>query len=283
MKFIRAPFFQIVITSVLAVALGACGPEKGGEGDDIPGDPDGGGGGDTANPNCTNPVPEVCNNGQDDDCDNIGDCDDSDCSSDPSCANANCGILETPSASLSLPDGDCPKDETQPCDGFESDLVFTGFSAGQQLTDITKLLGICVNMEHSWMRDLVIYAECPSGTRVMLSDFEGHMGGQVFLGEPNDDDEFGDPVPGVGWDYCWTPTATRMPWIPYANANPAVGTLPAGDYQSSQPLNAFVGCPLNGNWTLRVEDRWGIDNGFIFSWTVRFDASIVEDCENWPG
>jgi hypothetical protein len=137
-------------------------------------------------------------------------------------------------------------------------------------------------MEHSWMRDLVVYAQCPNGTRVMLSDFEGHNGGEVYLGQPNDDDEFGTPIPGVGWDYCWTPTAANLPWIPYANAN-FVSTLPAGDYQSSQSLGAFVGCPLNGPWTLRVEDRWGIDNGFIFSWSVRFDASIVEDCATWPG
>ena len=100
-----------------------------------------------------------------------------------------------------------------------------------------------------------------------------------ILGIPNPDD---GPVPGTGWDYCWTPTATDLPWIPYANAHPQERTLHSGDYQSSEPLDAFVGCPLNGDWTIRVEDRWGIDNGFIFRWSVRFDPSIVEDCENWP-
>ena len=73
-----------------------------------------------------------------------------------------------------------------------------------------------------------------------------------------------------------------MFWIPYANAHPGEHTLHSGDYQSSQALNAFVGCPLNGGWTIRVEDRWGIDNGYIFKWSVRFDPSLVEDCENWP-
>ena len=91
---------------------------------------------------------------------------------------------------------------------------------------------------------------------------------------------------GVGWDYCWTPTATNLPWITYANVNSpsafSIFIMPAGDYQSDQSLDAFLGCPLNGSWTIRVEDRWGIDNGFIFSWTVKFDRSIVEDCTNWP-
>ncbi|MBK9036574.1 MAG: hypothetical protein IPL61_35880 [Myxococcales bacterium] len=275
MKLVRVPFLQISTAMLLAMAVAACGPAAGGSDDD-----DDGTGVDAANnPNCANPVPEICNNGIDDDCDNIGDCDDADCSSDPACSNPNCGTLEEQAGSLVLPDGACPEDETLPCDGYESQLNFTGFSNGQTLNDVSKLLGVCVNMEHTWMRDLVIYAQCPNGTRVMLSDFEGHSGGEVLLGQPLPDD---GPTPGVGWDYCWTPTATNLPWIPYANAN-NVGTLPAGDYQSSQPLTAFVGCPLNGNWTLRVEDRWGIDNGFIFNWSVKFDASIVEDCASWPG
>jgi len=264
----------------LAMVLGACAPGGGrGDGDDDDDDSRGGDGDADADWACTDPVDEICNNAVDDDCDGSPDCADLDCETDAVCSNEGCGELQTPEASLALPDGACPEDEAQPCEGYESAITFTGFTDGQQLQDITKLNGICVNMEHSWMRDLVIYAECPSGTRVMLSDFEGHSGGQVFLGVPNDDD-WDVPEPGVGWDYCWAPGAANLPWIPYANAN-VPGTLPAGDYQSSEALDAFVGCPLNGDWTLRVEDRWGIDNGFIFSWSVKFDPSIVEDCSTW--
>lgn len=272
---------QVLVPSVAVVAMVACGPDGGSGGDDDD-DPFPDAGVDSPNnPNCTNPVPEVCNNGMDDDCDNIGDCDDADCSADSHCSNPNCGILETPSGSLALPDGACPKDETQPCAGYENSLNFTGFSSGQTLNDITKLNGICVNMEHSWMRDLVIYAQCPSGVRVMMHDFVGQTGGEVYLGEPNDFDTGANPVPGVGYDYCWTPEATNANWIEYANST-GVDTIPAGDYQAAESMNAFLGCPLNGLWTIRVEDRWGIDNGYIFNWSVRFDPSIVEDCSMWP-
>jgi hypothetical protein len=137
-------------------------------------------------------------------------------------------------------------------------------------------------MEHSWMRDLVIKAKCPNGNEVILSGFAGHNGGEVFIGVPFEADEGGQPVPGTGWDYCWTPGATDAPWIPYANAHPLEHTLHSGDYQAASGFNNFLNCPLNGGWTLRVEDRWGIDNGFIFEWSVRFDPSLVSDCENWP-
>lgn len=274
-----ATTFRSVTLVLLTSAVAACGPSVSGDDDDD----DDGSGIDAGNPNCTPTGAEVCDNLSDDDCDGRNDCDDTDCQTQTACTTVddNCGTLDSPSGMLTLPDGACPEDETQPCAGFENSLNFTGFTAGQTLPNIAGLRGICVNMEHSWMRDLVVYAQCPTGVRVMLSDFEGQMGSQVYLGIPNDLDE-GNPVPGTGWDYCWRPTATNLPWIPYANAN-AVGTLPAGDYQSSQPLDAFVGCPLNGLWTIRVEDRWGIDNGFIFSWTVEFDAGLVEDCDNWPG
>jgi hypothetical protein len=271
--------FRLVTLVLTTAAAAACGPSVSGDDDDD----DGTGGGDGGTLTCTTPVAEVCDNLADDDCDGRYDCDDPDCHAQTACntADDNCGTLDSPGGMLALPDGACPEDETMPCAGFENSLNFTGFSAGQTLPSIDGLRGICVNMEHSWMRDLVIYAQCPTGVRVMLHDFAGRTGGGVYLGIPNDFDE-GNPQPGTGWDYCWRPTATNMPWIQYANANP-VQTLPAGDYQSSDPMDAFVGCPLNGLWTIRVEDRWGIDNGFIFNWTVEFDAGLVEDCDNWPG
>ncbi|MBP8806688.1 MAG: hypothetical protein KBG48_23470 [Kofleriaceae bacterium] len=228
---------------------------------------------------CANPVPEVCGNTLDDDCDGIADCDDADCSD--ACNNANCGQAQI-GGTLALPDNDCSEDLSVPCPGYENPINITGFNPGQTLTSGNGILGICLNIEHSWMRDIIIYAQCPNGTRVMMSQFEGRNGGEVFLGQPNDDDEFGAPVPGVGYDYCWVPGAANLPWIPYANANP-VSTLPAGDYQASQSWDAFVGCPLNGEWKLRVEDRWSIDNGFIFNWQVKFDPNLVPDCANWPG
>jgi subtilisin-like proprotein convertase family protein len=136
-------------------------------------------------------------------------------------------------------------------------------------------------MEHSWLRDLQMEISCPNGTTVVLNMFLGQMGGEVYMGQPNDTDTT-TPVPGVGADYCWSPSAANPPMLTWANNNPLVRDLPTGDYQSSATLDALLGCPLNGDWTIRVQDLWAIDNGFIFSWGLKFDPSIVEDCSNWP-
>ncbi len=175
------------------------------------------------------------------------------------------------SDSLPLPDGTGAT--------YQTSIAFADFSPGQVLTNISDLIGICVNMEHSWMHDLEITLSCPNGTTVVLQDqvFQG----EVFLGEPNEADEGMDPpLQGVGYDYCWTPDATTGNWTQYWQ-NTGVQTLPPGDYNAFETLDNFLGCPLNGEWTLTVQDLWGIDNGWIFEWSIGFDPSLYPNVETF--
>ena len=41
-----------------------------------------------------------------------------------------------------------------------------------------------------------------------------------------------------------------------------------GYYLPYTNFSELVGCPLNGTWKLRVYDDWGIDNGWVFSWSM---------------
>jgi len=252
------------------VFAAACGPAL--SSDDDGADDDSGDA-----PDATPGDPEICTGGADEDGDGYTDCDDADCIGTEACPsdNPNCGELNEVTGSLALPDGEG--------NSYTNALNFTGFSAGQTLDDITKLLGVCVNMEHSWLRDLQMEITCPNNTKVVLNMFLGQTGSEVFMGQPNETDEGTNvtPIPGVGADYCWTPTAANAPMLDYANAT-GVHDLPTGDYQASTPFSALVGCPLNGDWTIKVQDLWAIDNGFIFSWGIKFDPSIVEDCTTWP-
>lgn len=263
-----------------ALAMFACGPHaRDNPGDDSPGDDTGGPDASTCTP--TAATETSCNNGFDEDCDGFQDCFDVDCINhvDEGCPSTNCGELTHPeSTPLALPDGiDGDITHATP---YETSIDITGFATGQHLDDISKLLGVCVTMEHSYLRDLQIEADSPDGTTVMLQLFQGQSGGGVFMGIPDDFD--GDiPNPGTGWEYCWTPIATNLPFIDYCNMNP-VTTLPAGDYQASGGFTPWQGATLNGQWTIRVYDLWPIDNGFIFDWTIKFDPSLVTDCNDWP-
>jgi len=162
---------------------------------------------------------------------------------------------------------------------FTSDLDFQSFTPGQTLNNVNDLLDICVNMEHSFMGDLVATIICPNGQSVILHQ---QNGGGTYLGDPVGVD---DPLqPGNCWQYCWSPTATNGTWVDNATSGTTPNTVVApitggqslapGTYESLNPLSGLVGCELNGNWTIEFCDLWASDDGFICDWSLQFDPSI---------
>jgi hypothetical protein len=285
----------LVFASSLLVAT-ACGPA--GRADHF-GDDDGSAGADASNTT----TPESCTDMLDNDGDGLVDCHDPDCSGIDGCPV--CGQVENPEGmGITLPDGissgtscsvnaDCPA-ATPNCISFvdtangnaakkechasyTSTLNFIGFPQGAKLDDTTKLLKVCANMEHSYLHDLMIELFSPSGQSVAMEKFVGRVGPEIYLGIPNDDDE-GNPMAGTGYDYCWTMGSTATSTMLMSNLTGSPGTVVAGDYKPDVPFTAFQGADLNGMWTFRVTDMYGFDNGFLFSWSINFDPSLVVDC-----
>jgi gliding motility-associated-like protein len=157
---------------------------------------------------------------------------------------------------------------------YQTTLTFNDFNPGQTLTSLSDLIDICVTMEHSYLGDLNLSIECPNGNIVNLHQYSG--GGGTFLGEPIDIDT--DLSPGLGYQYCFTPTSTQT-WTQAVNVGNTVNvngnpTLPSGNYASSQSLSGLIGCPLNGTWEIEICDNLAIDNGYIFSWGIQLDPSV---------
>jgi hypothetical protein len=288
-------------SAVLSVAAGllsflvACGPAgRRLDDDDGTGDVD------------ASPIggPEICNDAYDNDGDGRADCSDTDCSGVGNCPV--CGSVENPQATpLALPDGissgaacstdaDCsggtPNCVQSECHAsYTSTLKFIGFAPGATLTDPNLLLNVCVDIEHSWLRDLQIELITPpdaGGQKhvVVLDKWHDRTTlEEIFLGMANDSDDAANPVPGTGAKYCWTATAS-VPMIDasgVAGPTTAVGLdrmLTPGDYKSMSPWTTMTGVTLNGDWTMRVTDLWGEDNGFMFKWSIKFDPSLVSDC-----
>ncbi len=179
------------------------------------------------------------------------------------------------SDSLALPDG--------VGDSYSTSISFSSFPPGMVLADTTDLLSICLSMEHSWMHDLQIELECPNGTRVMLQEQE-QITNEVWLGEPIDNDGT-PPEQGTGYEYCWTPFSTNGTWTAYSQANDTgfgqPYTLPSQDYQAFGSMADFLGCPLNGEWTIIVTDLWASDNGWIFEWGIDFEPSLYPQQETF--
>ncbi len=118
------------------------------------------------------------------------------------------------------------------------------------------------------------------------------------LEDPSDPCDDADEVnlPGEGWDYCWSNSAeysyaNENAWVYEAENMSEYGTTPlyrvnpsdvAGEsnfYHPHQGFDGLIGCPLNGEWTIKVCDSWKIDNGWIFEWELALDPELLP--ENW--
>ncbi len=46
-------------------------------------------------------------------------------------------------------------------------------------------------------------------------------------------------------------------------------------YHPQQNFSSLVGCPLNGNWYIQVQDLQEQDNGYLVEWELAFDPSLL--------
>ena len=149
-------------------------------------------------------------------------------------------------------------------------LTMTGFASGETIDQISDIVSICVDIEHSFMGDFVLQLQCPTG-QIMTLHQQG--GGGTNLGVPSYTGPVCDNMPdniGTPWNYCFTPAATTT-WIA---AIPVAGTLPVGNYMPIDPFTDLFGCPLNGVWNLLFTDLWGGDDGYLPGFQVNFDPPL---------
>ena len=152
---------------------------------------------------------------------------------------------------------------------YDSTITVDCYGPGQTFDDVSQILNFCVNIEHSFIGDLDIYLIAPNGAEVYFLEYGDGVDPGINLGIP---DEADDGNPGIGFDYCFSPTATES-----MNDVTDVNTIPEGTYA---PLNTssfdnLLGSPLNGNWTFVVVDSWAFDDGTLFSWNLNFDPALL--------
>ena len=177
---------------------------------------------------------------------------------------------------------------------YQTAITISDFTPGQTVNAITDITAMCVTMEHSYLGDLEMLLECPNGTQgTIFNSFNGageiipggFGGGATYLGDALDNN-IGNP--GVGWEYCFdsnAPTFGTMA-VEFQAGNtvpaPLVGgnaMNPNGIYEPEDPWSVFIGCPINGNWTITVRDNLSIDDGYIFEWGIFFDPAINPNTE----
>jgi len=152
---------------------------------------------------------------------------------------------------------------------YSSVITRRSFYLTDYFTQATDIDSIGLKIEHSNISDLRVVLTCPTGKEVVLKDSGGV---EKSFGEPVIEPT--DLSPGAGYWYYWS----NMPEYGTMNTFSGQDTLPSGSYQADSLWTKFSGCPLNGNWTISVEDvHSNEDNGYIFAWSLYFDEDLERD------
>ena len=166
---------------------------------------------------------------------------------------------------------------------YDAPLNITGFNSGQTIANVSQIQQICATMEHSYLGDLMITVEAPSGEIVILKQQNG--GGSCDLGEPIAtgpvDGQAGSQLtdPGEGYEYCFNANPVYLTMVQESNNftrnyTDLMGNsytdnyLPAGSFTSFESFNNLVGADMNGTWQMHVTDQFALDNGYIFNWYI---------------
>ena len=190
-------------------------------------------------------------------------------------------VMEIPSQII---DPYCTEDDIT----HEQSMCFnhTAFAPGQIIQSPSDIESIAIDIEHSYLGDLEVWITCPSGNRLTL--FDGYHGNSSyqFLGLPVDDES--EPcVPGLPYHYTWSNNASYTIEQIAANApthsyTDQVGNsyysqeyVPAGDYRPTGNWSNLVGCPVNGEWCIIVQDHRLLDDGTVFSVELHFADYMI--------
>ena len=140
-------------------------------------------------------------------------------------------------------------------------------------------------------------SQIPASSRGWASGY--NMSGGTFFGDANtfstfscDASAYGNE-PGVGWNYCWSENTTQgYTYAPgtgsliYRSQNAHHGIVDSSDvasgthfYHPDDSFSNLIGCPLNGDWYIEVQDGWSVDNGYIFGWELSLNADALPDMD----
>lgn len=180
---------------------------------------------------------------------------------------------------------------------YTTTVNMTGLGGGT-VTSGNDISSICLDLEHSYIGDIEIAITCPNGTMVSLVNannlatglIPGGCGNGFSTAFGNDTDQDGGAPGSPVMTYCFSEVnATTGSVCSHllAGTSTVVNTSgwttmdPAPVYQPDGSFSSFIGCPLDGPWTITVKDNQSIDDGYIFQWGILFDASLYPDPESY--
>lgn len=190
---------------------------------------------------------------------------------------------------------------------YQSSIDISGYDTSATVTSLTSITGLCLSIEHSYIGDIEITLSCPNGTTVsLLNAFDdpfiswnqlvpGGCGSDIETTLGNDNEIDGSSPGNTFWTYCFSASNATLGTICNEEAlgntipndyidifgDPVMAMDTNGVYLPDGNFNAFIGCPINGQWTITVQDNQSQDDGYIFQWEINFNSSLLPQSEGY--
>ncbi len=148
---------------------------------------------------------------------------------------------------------------------------------------------VCIDIEHEWLNDLIISLTAPNGSVVTLH----HRGGNPASADLGCATQGNNPPNGVCAKYCFvahnSPLATQTlnqtsPTL-VSCEDGTINQIAPGTYFASGTngstggatgagnMSVLTGSPINGTWSLNIQDNASLDDGTLCGWSMTFPES----------
>jgi gliding motility-associated-like protein len=143
------------------------------------------------------------------------------------------------------------------------------FEETEFITDGSEIDTIMVMLEHNNLADVQVELICPNGSGIILKSFGGQDG--IDLGIPNASNP---NTEGTAYTYYWTDFGTNTAMNDITIALPDT-IMPEGEYGSESNFNSLAGCPLNGEWKIKVTGDVTDSQGWVFASQLTLDGQQI--------
>lgn len=137
------------------------------------------------------------------------------------------------------------------------------YAPGSTITNASDF-ELCMSIDHQKMGDLDIELTCPSGQSIKI------LKPKVTNARP-----LGVPlgyIGGLNYTYCFNSNETVLLRDGKDLANLAIGIVESGSFKSEEAFENLIGCPVNGDWELRIRDlNSNLLIGHSRGWSLNFN------------
>ena len=146
---------------------------------------------------------------------------------------------------------------------YSNTIIRKDFKPDSILSNKFIIDSIGLLIVHENASDLRISLTAPNEETIILKQTGGNNN---FFGEPS------QGIDGALW-YFWAPSASQT----INSLSISNQMIPATSYLPDEDFDTLLNTKLNGEWTIKVEDLFPTNDGYVLGWAIHFNPNYIPD------